>query len=81
MRGGGGRGAKRQPCGTIAQQLTSFRSSLSLTAPVEFHPLGVYIVRGDNLAVMGELDEAMDAKRDLGSVRAEGVAPIVHTQM
>jgi len=48
---------------------------------VEFHPLGVYIVRGDNLAVMGELDEAMDAKRDLGSVRAEGVAPIVHTQM
>ncbi|GMI36916.1 hypothetical protein TrCOL_g7017 [Triparma columacea] len=54
--------------------------SYSSTSPVELVPLGVYIVRGDSLAILGELDVEEDAKRDLGGIRAEPVRPVLHTQ-
>ncbi|GMI06997.1 hypothetical protein TrLO_g13205 [Triparma laevis f. longispina] len=53
--------------------------SYSMEAPVELIDLGLYIVRGDNLALIGELDEAEDAKMDLNSIRAEPLKPVVHT--
>mmetsp|Transcript_1349 Transcript_1349/g.2086 ORF Transcript_1349/g.2086 Transcript_1349/m.2086 type:complete len:97 (-) Transcript_1349:67-357(-) len=47
-------------------------------AGVEQVALGLYIVRGDNIAVVGELDEDADATRDLAQARAEPLKPVVH---
>mmetsp|Transcript_9001 Transcript_9001/g.18033 ORF Transcript_9001/g.18033 Transcript_9001/m.18033 type:complete len:100 (-) Transcript_9001:128-427(-) len=55
--------------------------AFSLDSPVELIDLGLYIVRGDNLAIIGELDEEEDAKVDLGSVRAEPLKPVMHTAL
>ncbi|KAJ1636136.1 U6 snRNA-associated Sm-like protein LSm8 [Pavlovales sp. CCMP2436] len=41
-------------------------------------PLGLYIVRGDNIAVIGEIDEEIDAEIDLSTVAAEPLKAIVH---
>lgn len=40
--------------------------------------LGLYIIRGDNIAVVGELDTVLDAQTDLSAVRAEALKPVVH---
>mmetsp|Transcript_14691 Transcript_14691/g.44152 ORF Transcript_14691/g.44152 Transcript_14691/m.44152 type:complete len:97 (+) Transcript_14691:197-487(+) len=47
-------------------------------AGVEEVILGLYIVRGDNVAVIGELDEAASAQIDLSAVRGEPLKPLVH---
>lgn len=49
-----------------------------MEAGVEQVVLGLYIIRGDNIAVIGELDADMDAKTDLGAVRAAALKPVVH---
>ena len=51
----------------------------STTEPVEREPLGLYVIRGDNLAVIGELDEEEDAKRDFSGIRAEPMKAVVQT--
>jgi len=48
---------------------------------VELVDLGVYVVRGDGVAVVGELDEEAEAKRDLEKERSEGIKPIIHTNL
>ena len=40
--------------------------------------LGLHIVRGDNIAVIGEIDEEIDKRLDLKNVRAEPITSIVH---
>jgi U6 snRNA-associated Sm-like protein LSm8 len=50
-----------------ASSLTPSRRAQS---GVEQVPLGLYLVRGDNVAVVGELDEDLDANLDLSSIRA-----------
>lgn len=40
--------------------------------------LGLYVIRGDNIAVAGKMDEDEDAKRDLGQVRARPLKEVVH---
>ncbi len=50
----------------------------SVNAGVEQVVLGLHIVRGDNIAVIGEVDEEMDKRWDLSSVRAEPITSIVH---
>ena len=52
----------------------------SSTAPVEQVPLGLYIVRGDNVAIIGELDEDVDSAVDLAKVRIKGrpLGPVKH---
>ncbi|GMH60007.1 hypothetical protein TrRE_jg7758 [Triparma retinervis] len=61
--------------------LTSCHERLyTLHSPCELVPLGAYIVRGDNLAVLGELDEEEDARRDIGGIRATQIRPVMHTQ-
>eukprot|EP00043_Microstomoeca_roanoka_P017152 m.178117 g.178117 ORF g.178117 m.178117 type:complete len:93 (-) comp16585_c0_seq1:123-401(-) len=45
---------------------------------VETVPLGLYIVRGDNVATVLELDVEHDESIDLATVRAEPIPPIVH---
>jgi U6 snRNA-associated Sm-like protein LSm8 len=50
----------------------------SLDEPVEIVPLGLYLIRGDNIALIGELDEEADAKFDLSEVRAEAIDCVNH---
>ncbi|WAQ91266.1 hypothetical protein PtA15_14A148 [Puccinia triticina] len=46
--------------------------------PMEEVPLGLYIVRGDHISVIGELDVEADAKIDWSSIRAEPLDEIRH---
>jgi len=45
---------------------------------VEQVVLGLHIVRGDNIAIIGEIDEEIDKRLDLKNVRAEPITSIVH---
>eukprot|EP00011_Vannellida_sp_DIVA3-517-6-12_P015234 CAMPEP_0114611890 /NCGR_PEP_ID=MMETSP0168-20121206/4346_1 /TAXON_ID=95228 ORGANISM="Vannella sp., Strain DIVA3 517/6/12" /NCGR_SAMPLE_ID=MMETSP0168 /ASSEMBLY_ACC=CAM_ASM_000044 /LENGTH=95 /DNA_ID=CAMNT_0001822871 /DNA_START=183 /DNA_END=470 /DNA_ORIENTATION=- len=45
--------------------------------PVEDVPFGLFLARGDNVAILGELDPALDAELSK-TVRAEPLKPIVH---
>ncbi|KAI1304126.1 U6 snRNA-associated Sm-like protein LSm8 [Halotydeus destructor] len=45
---------------------------------VEQVVLGLYIIRGDNIAVVGEVDDEMDGKLDLTSIKADPLNPVVH---
>ncbi|XP_070005319.1 sm-like protein LSM8 [Nicotiana sylvestris] len=40
--------------------------------------LGLYIIRGDNISVVGELDEEQDANLDMSKLRAHPLKPVVH---
>jgi len=50
----------------------------STKAPVEQIPLGLYLIRGDNIAVIGEQDEDVDAALDFDTIRAPPLKPIGH---
>ena len=50
----------------------------SATAGVEQVKLGLYIIRGDNIAVVGEIDEEADAEIDFDTVVADPLRPVVH---
>ena len=50
----------------------------SPNAGVEQVVLGLHIVRGDNIAVIGETDKELDKRWELSSVRAEPITSIVH---
>ncbi|CAN0225660.1 unnamed protein product, partial [Ectocarpus fasciculatus] len=50
----------------------------STGAGVEQVVLGLYIIRGDNIALIGELDEEKDAAMDLSEVRALPLKPLSH---
>ncbi|XP_040573606.1 U6 snRNA-associated Sm-like protein LSm8 [Lepeophtheirus salmonis] len=45
---------------------------------VEQVMLGLHIVRGDNIAVIGEIDQEIDSKLDLSSIRADPIVSCVH---
>mmetsp|Transcript_5164 Transcript_5164/g.7124 ORF Transcript_5164/g.7124 Transcript_5164/m.7124 type:complete len:95 (-) Transcript_5164:84-368(-) len=40
--------------------------------------LGLYIIRGDNIALIAEVDEDRDAQIDLTNLRAPPLKPITH---
>eukprot|EP00598_Pedospumella_elongata_P006499 CAMPEP_0184970380 /NCGR_PEP_ID=MMETSP1098-20130426/2894_1 /TAXON_ID=89044 /ORGANISM="Spumella elongata, Strain CCAP 955/1" /LENGTH=95 /DNA_ID=CAMNT_0027492317 /DNA_START=33 /DNA_END=320 /DNA_ORIENTATION=- len=46
---------------------------------VSQNPLGLYIIRGDNIVVVAELDEEEDAKTDFSSVMAPPLKPVMHS--
>ncbi|XP_043247883.1 U6 snRNA-associated Sm-like protein LSm8 [Colletes latitarsis] len=50
----------------------------STTQGVEQVVLGLHIIRGDNVAIVGELDDEMDARLDLSGIRADPLSSIVH---
>lgn len=50
----------------------------SMAAGVEQIVLGLYIVRGDNIAVVGEIDEDADAELALDEIMAEPLKPVNH---
>ncbi|TFK21141.1 Sm-like ribonucleo protein [Coprinopsis marcescibilis] len=43
---------------------------------VEEIPLGLYLVKGDMIILIGELDEEIDQSTDLSTVHAEPIPPI-----
>ena len=43
---------------------------------VKQNVLGLYMVRGDNIAIIGELDVEADVARDLTKVRADSLKPV-----
>ncbi|KAI8540983.1 hypothetical protein RHMOL_Rhmol08G0027400 [Rhododendron molle] len=40
--------------------------------------LGLYIIRGDNISIVGEIDEELDAGLDLSKLRAHPLKPVIH---
>jgi len=56
----------------------SYERVYSTGQGVEQVVLGLYIVRGDNVAVVGEIDEDVDKQLDFNSIRAEPLCNIVH---
>jgi len=55
----------------------SFERVYSMTG-VEQVLLGLYIIRGDNIAVIGVLDDELDHKIDFSSIKAQPLNPVVH---
>lgn len=56
----------------------SIERVFSSDEPMEEVPLGLYIVRGDHISVIGELDVDADTKIDWPSIRAEPLDEIRH---
>ncbi|XP_046400418.1 U6 snRNA-associated Sm-like protein LSm8 [Ischnura elegans] len=45
---------------------------------VEQVVLGLHIIRGDNVAIVGEMDDELDSRLDLPNIRAEPLNSVVH---
>lgn len=50
----------------------------STNTGVEQVVLGLYIVRGDNVAIVGEIDEDTDTSLDMTNIKAEPLNAVVH---
>ncbi|KAA3682379.1 hypothetical protein P879_07384 [Paragonimus westermani] len=50
----------------------------SPTDGVEHVPLGLFIIRGQNVALVGEVDEDLDRRIDFSALRAEPLNPVIH---
>ncbi|KAK2075793.1 U4/U6-U5 snRNP complex subunit lsm8 [Prototheca wickerhamii] len=50
----------------------------SAKLPVEQLVLGLYVIRGDNIAIIGELDDEKDASLNFDELRAEPLRPVMH---
>jgi len=48
----------------------------SIDEGVEEVPLGLYLVKGDMIVLIGEIDTALDGAVDLSTIRAEPLPPI-----
>ncbi|KAJ6595858.1 hypothetical protein DFH09DRAFT_1135803 [Mycena vulgaris] len=48
----------------------------SIDEGVEEIPLGLYLVKGDMIVLIGEIDDAVDQAVDLGTIHAEPIPPI-----
>ncbi|KAJ2744817.1 hypothetical protein GGI20_002670 [Coemansia sp. BCRC 34301] len=46
--------------------------------PVEVDSLGLYMIRGDNIAIIGLIDEDADAALDFDSLRGKPLQPVQH---
>ncbi|KAH7529499.1 sm-like protein LSM8 [Ziziphus jujuba] len=40
--------------------------------------LGLYIIRGDNISIVGEVDEDLDTSLDWSNLRAHPLKPVIH---
>ena len=45
---------------------------------VEQVVLGLHIVRGDNICVVGEIDEDIDSRLELHNMKADPISPVPH---
>lgn len=58
---------------------SSFERIYSRDTPTETVPLGLYVVRGDSLAVIGEVDPEKDEEVDWEGISADPMPIITHT--
>jgi U6 snRNA-associated Sm-like protein LSm8 len=49
-----------------------------MTSPVQAVQQGVLMIRGDNLALVGELDEEIDGVIDYEQIRVGPLPPMIH---
>jgi len=56
----------------------SYERVYSSMQGVEQVVLGLYIIRGDNVAVIGEVDEDIEKQLDFPSIKAEPLSAITH---
>ncbi|ETN68140.1 U6 snRNA-associated Sm-like protein LSm8 [Anopheles aquasalis] len=50
----------------------------SMSTGIEQVVLGLHIIRGDNVAIIGLLDESVDSKLDFSAIRGVPLEPVVH---
>jgi U6 snRNA-associated Sm-like protein LSm8 len=50
----------------------------SLSQGVEQVVLGLYIIRGDNIAIIGEVDQETDKQIDFSNLKANAIKSIIH---
>lgn len=50
----------------------------STTNGIEQVVLGLHIIRGDNIAVIGQIDESIDNRLDFQTIRSEPLGPVIH---
>ncbi|GAB0090755.1 U6 snRNA-associated Sm-like protein LSm8 [Sergentomyia squamirostris] len=50
----------------------------STTNGIEQVVLGLHIIRGDNIAVIGQIDDTIDSRLDFSTIRGEPLGPVVH---
>jgi len=50
----------------------------SADAPMEVVELGLYVIRGDNVAIIGEINEDADLSVDYAALRALPIKPVAH---
>ncbi|XP_050314800.1 U6 snRNA-associated Sm-like protein LSm8 [Anthonomus grandis grandis] len=50
----------------------------STTTGIEQVMLGLHIIRGDNVAIIGQIDEDIDNRLNLTNIKAEPLNPVVH---
>ncbi|KAG0098837.1 N(alpha)-acetyltransferase 38, NatC auxiliary [Podila epicladia] len=48
----------------------------SSTEPMKSVPIGVYVIRGETIAIIGQLDEELDEAADYENMRIEPLDPI-----
>ncbi|AFR92688.1 U6 snRNA-associated Sm-like protein LSm8 [Cryptococcus neoformans] len=54
----------------------SVEREFSMEQGVEMIPLGLYVIKGDNVAVVAELDEEKDSTINYNDIRAEPLAEL-----
>ena len=57
----------------------SFERIYSKDTPAETVPLGLYVVRGDSIAVIGEVDDERDDEVDWENIRVDPMPVITHS--
>ncbi|EYU34224.1 hypothetical protein MIMGU_mgv1a024125mg [Erythranthe guttata] len=60
----------------VAKKISMFL--LVLHEGVELIVFGLYILRGDNIGIIGELDEELDASLDLSKLKAHPLKLVIH---
>lgn len=50
----------------------------STSSGIEQIVLGLHIIRGDNIAVIGLIDDGIDSRLDFANIRGEPLGPVVH---
>ncbi|WBW74667.1 Lsm2-8 complex Lsm8 [Schizosaccharomyces osmophilus] len=56
----------------------SIERIITLDQDAETIPLGVYLLRGENVAIVGLVNESLDADIDWEKIRGEPIPDIVH---
>ncbi|CAI5982108.1 unnamed protein product [Closterium sp. NIES-64] len=73
----GGEGEEWCACAVTVSVITN--DGRNIVHGVEQLVLGLYIIRGDNIAVVGELDEDLDSSLDFDALRAQPLQPVAQS--